>query len=80
MGFLEYLIFSTSNTRFNKTPTKFPPRKNPANAAMNVYNNKSSDDIWFLLVVTPDKLPAVAVKKLGAILLLIPVHYSLLNL
>jgi len=40
---------------------KFSPqhdRKNPANAAMNVY--KSSDDIWFLLVVTPDKLPAVA--------------------
>jgi crotonobetainyl-CoA:carnitine CoA-transferase CaiB-like acyl-CoA transferase len=40
---------------------KFSPqhdRKNPANAAMNVY--KSSDDIWFLVVVTPDKLPAVA--------------------
>jgi formyl-CoA transferase len=40
---------------------KFSPqhdRKNPANAAMNVY--KSSDDIWFLLVVAPDKLPAVA--------------------
>jgi len=40
---------------------KFSPqhdRKNPANAAMNVY--KSSDDVWFLLVVTPDKLPAVA--------------------
>ena len=39
---------------------KFSPqhdRKNPANAAMNVY--KSSDDIWFVLVVTPDKLPAV---------------------
>jgi len=33
-------------------------RKNPANAAQNVY--KSSDDIWFMLVVTPDKLPAVA--------------------
>jgi formyl-CoA transferase len=40
---------------------KFSPqhdRKNPANAAMNVY--KSSDDIWFVLVVTPDKIPAVA--------------------
>jgi len=40
---------------------KFSPqhdRKNPANAAMNLY--KSSDDIWFLLVVTPDKIPAVA--------------------
>src|SRR2546428_9472591 len=32
-------------------------RKNPANAAMNVY--KSSDDVWFVLVVTPDKIPAV---------------------
>jgi formyl-CoA transferase len=40
---------------------KFAPqhdRKNPANAAMNVY--KSSDDVWFVLVVTPDKIPAVA--------------------
>src|SRR5258706_4603413 len=33
-------------------------RKNPANAALNVY--RASDDIWFLLVVTPDKLAAVA--------------------
>jgi crotonobetainyl-CoA:carnitine CoA-transferase CaiB-like acyl-CoA transferase len=32
-------------------------RKNPANVAMNVY--KSSDDVWFVLVVTPDKIPAV---------------------
>src|SRR5258706_8070737 len=32
-------------------------RTNPANAAMNLY--KSSDDVWFLLVVTPDKIPAV---------------------
>jgi len=40
---------------------KFSPqhdRKNPANAAMNVY--KSSDDVWFVLVVTSDKLQAVA--------------------
>jgi crotonobetainyl-CoA:carnitine CoA-transferase CaiB-like acyl-CoA transferase len=40
---------------------KFAPqhdRKNPANAAMNVY--KSSDDVWFVLVVTPDKIPAIA--------------------
>src|SRR5215469_2951195 len=40
---------------------KFSPqhdRKNPANAAQNVY--KSSDDIWFMLVVAPDKLPTVA--------------------
>ncbi len=40
---------------------KFAPqhdRKNPANAAMNVY--KSSDNIWFVIVTTPDKLPALA--------------------
>jgi crotonobetainyl-CoA:carnitine CoA-transferase CaiB-like acyl-CoA transferase len=40
---------------------KFSPqhdRKNPANAAQNIY--KSSDEIWFMLVVTPDKIPAVA--------------------
>src|SRR5262249_9272695 len=40
---------------------KFVPqhdRKNPANAGMNIY--KSSDDIWFLLVVSPDKIPALA--------------------
>jgi formyl-CoA transferase len=39
---------------------KFSPqhdRKNPANVAFNVY--KSSDDVWFVLVVTPDKIPAV---------------------
>src|SRR5277367_839370 len=33
-------------------------RKNPANAAMNVYRAK--DDTWFVLIVTPDKLEAVA--------------------
>src|SRR6185437_6687596 len=33
-------------------------RKNPANAAMNVYHAK--DDTWFVLIVTPDKLAAVA--------------------
>jgi formyl-CoA transferase len=40
---------------------KFSPqhdRKNPANAGQNIY--KSSDDIWFMLVVAPDKVPAVA--------------------
>jgi crotonobetainyl-CoA:carnitine CoA-transferase CaiB-like acyl-CoA transferase len=40
---------------------KFSPqhdRKNPANAAMNVY--KSFDDVWFVLVTTPDKIPALA--------------------
>src|SRR6202167_2544088 len=33
-------------------------RKNPANAALNVY--KAADDTWFVLIVTPDKLAAVA--------------------
>src|ERR1700730_4722067 len=33
-------------------------RKNPANAAMNVYRAK--DDTWFVLIVTPDKLAAGA--------------------
>jgi formyl-CoA transferase len=33
-------------------------RKNPANAAQNVY--KSSDNVWFLLEFTPDKIPALA--------------------
>ena len=37
-------------------------RKNPANAAMNVY--RASDDVWFVLIVTPDKLAAVA-KAIG---------------
>jgi crotonobetainyl-CoA:carnitine CoA-transferase CaiB-like acyl-CoA transferase len=42
----------------------FPPhdRKNPANAAMNVY--RSADDTWFVLLVTPDKLQPVA-KAIG---------------
>jgi crotonobetainyl-CoA:carnitine CoA-transferase CaiB-like acyl-CoA transferase len=33
-------------------------RKNPANAALNVY--RASDGAWFVLIVTPDKLAAVA--------------------
>jgi crotonobetainyl-CoA:carnitine CoA-transferase CaiB-like acyl-CoA transferase len=33
-------------------------RKNPANAAMNVY--RAADDTWFVLLVTPDKLTVVA--------------------
>src|SRR5438445_8969880 len=37
-------------------------RRNPANAAMNVYHAK--DDTWFVLLVTPDKLAAVA-KAIG---------------
>src|SRR5271154_2467670 len=42
----------------------FPPhdRKNPANAALNVY--RASDGTWFVLIVTPDKLAAVA-KAIG---------------
>src|SRR5215813_6457620 len=37
-------------------------RKNPANAALNVY--RAADDTWFVLIVTPDKLEAVA-KAIG---------------
>ena len=37
-------------------------RKNPANAAMNVY--RAADGTWFVLIVTPDKLAAVA-KAIG---------------
>src|SRR5271167_1009747 len=37
-------------------------RKHPANAALNVY--RTSDDTWFVLIVTPDKLAAVA-KAIG---------------
>src|SRR5215467_9775820 len=42
----------------------FPPhdRKNPANAAMNVY--RAADGTWFILLVMPDKLAAVA-KAIG---------------
>src|SRR6201989_1797382 len=37
-------------------------RMHPANAAMNVYRAK--DDVWFVLIVTSDKAPAVA-KAIG---------------
>ena len=37
-------------------------RKHPANAAMNVY--RAADDTWFVLLVTPDRLEAVA-KAIG---------------
>ena len=37
-------------------------REHPANAAMNVY--RASDDTWFVLIVTSDKLEAVA-KAIG---------------
>src|SRR6201988_3953949 len=37
-------------------------RTHPANAALNVY--RASDDTWFVLIITPDKLAAVA-KAIG---------------
>jgi crotonobetainyl-CoA:carnitine CoA-transferase CaiB-like acyl-CoA transferase len=37
-------------------------RKNPANAALNVY--RAADDTWFVLIVTPDKLSDVT-KAIG---------------
>jgi crotonobetainyl-CoA:carnitine CoA-transferase CaiB-like acyl-CoA transferase len=37
-------------------------RRNPANAALNVY--RSSDGTWFVLIVTPDKVASVA-KAIG---------------
>jgi len=44
--------------------TFYPPhdRKNPANAALNVY--RAADGTWFVLIITPDKLAAVA-KAIG---------------
>ena len=48
-------------------------RKNPASAAMNVY--RASDDTWFVLIVTPDKLAAVA-KAIGRADLLTDPRFS----
>src|SRR2546421_12852426 len=48
-------------------------RKNPANAAMNVY--RSADDTWFVLLVTSDKLAAVA-KAIGRTDLLTDPRFS----
>ena len=48
-------------------------RKNPANAAMNVY--RSADDTWFVLLVTPDKLEPVA-KAIGRTDLLTDPRFS----
>jgi formyl-CoA transferase len=48
-------------------------RKNPANAALNVY--RASDGTWFLLVVTPDKVPLVA-KAIGRADLLTDPRFS----
>src|SRR5262247_1500688 len=55
---------------------KFSPphdRKNPANAAQNVY--RASDGAWFVLIVTPDKAPAVA-KAIGRADLLTDPRFS----
>jgi formyl-CoA transferase len=48
-------------------------RKNPANAALNVY--QAADDTWFVLIVTPDKLAAVA-KAIGRTDLLTDPRFS----
>src|SRR5438552_7174787 len=48
-------------------------RKNPANAALNVY--RASDDAWFVLIVTPDKL-AVLAKAIGRADLLTDSRFS----
>src|SRR5213594_3714960 len=48
-------------------------RSNPANAAMNVY--RASDGTWFVLLVTPDKLAAVA-KAIGRTDLLTDPRFS----
>jgi len=48
-------------------------RKHPANAALNVY--RSADDTWFVLIVTPDKLAAVA-NAIGRADLLIDPRFS----
>jgi crotonobetainyl-CoA:carnitine CoA-transferase CaiB-like acyl-CoA transferase len=53
----------------------FPPhdRKNPANAALNVY--RAADGAWFVLLVTPDKLAPVA-KAIGRTDLLTDPRFS----
>ena len=53
----------------------FPPhdRKNPANAALNVY--QASDGTWFVLIITPDKLAPVA-KAIGRADLLTDPRFS----
>jgi crotonobetainyl-CoA:carnitine CoA-transferase CaiB-like acyl-CoA transferase len=48
-------------------------RKNPANAAMNVY--RAADDTWFVLLVTPDKVQTVA-KAIGRTDLLTDPRFS----
>src|ERR1700740_2028225 len=48
-------------------------RMHPANAAMNVWRSK--DDTWFVLIITPDKLEAVA-KAIGRPDLLTDARFS----
>jgi crotonobetainyl-CoA:carnitine CoA-transferase CaiB-like acyl-CoA transferase len=48
-------------------------RKNPANAALNVY--RAADNTWFVLIVMPDKLAAVA-KAIGRADLLTDPRFS----
>jgi crotonobetainyl-CoA:carnitine CoA-transferase CaiB-like acyl-CoA transferase len=48
-------------------------RSHPANAALNVY--RSADDVWFVLIVTPDKLTAVA-NAIGRADLLTDLRFS----
>jgi formyl-CoA transferase len=48
-------------------------RKNPANAALNVY--RAADGTWFVLIITPDKLAAVA-KAIGRADLLTDKRFS----
>src|SRR6266436_4408269 len=48
-------------------------RKNPANAALNVY--QASDGTWFVLIITPDKLAPVA-KAIGRADLLTDPRFS----
>jgi formyl-CoA transferase len=52
-------------------------RKNPANAALNVY--QAADGTWFVLLVTPDKVQAVA-KAIGRGDLLTDPRFSPANL
>src|ERR1700745_4130616 len=52
-------------------------RKNPANAALNVY--QAADGTWFVLLVTPDKVEAV-VKAIGREDLLTDPRFSPANL
>src|SRR5262249_58593505 len=55
---------------------KFNPphdRKNPANAGLNVY--RASDGTWFVLLVMPDKMAAVA-KAIGRPDLLTDARFS----